>query len=170
MLTPSASLSCTSLSRSGIDCALSHLETACRVTISFSASSSCDQPFCLRRADIFSENVMLSSCCRDCPADLMAISYHTARLRARKEPAHLSTSSCVCVFPGRIYKSAPHFVQGACVLEDIAEHGFFSEQSGRAAGMPEDDVAALFDLAGADVVDQTGKRLSGVDRVYKQTL
>ena len=61
-------------------------------------------------------------------------------------------------------------MQGACVLEDIAEHGFFSEQSGRAAGMPEDDVAARLDLAGADVVDQTGKRLSGVDRVYKQTL
>ena len=43
-------------------------------------------------------------------------------------------------------------MQGACVLEDIAEHGFFSEQSGRTAGMPEDDVAARLDLTGADVV------------------
>lgn len=35
-------------SRSGMDCAPSHLETDCRVTFSFSASSSCDQPLFFR--------------------------------------------------------------------------------------------------------------------------
>ena len=44
---------------SGIDCALSHLETDWRLTFSRSASSSCDQPAFLRRAMSLSENVMM---------------------------------------------------------------------------------------------------------------
>ena len=36
--------------------------------------------------------------------------------------------------------------------------------------MPEDDIAALFDLAGADVVNETCQSLAGIDGVNEQTL
>ena len=51
-------LICTILSRSGTDCAPSHLETDCRVTFSYCASSSCDQPAFFRSVMILSARII----------------------------------------------------------------------------------------------------------------
>lgn len=50
---------CKILSTSGSAVSVSHLPTAWRLTLSLSASSSCDQPFYLRRVTIFSDNFIL---------------------------------------------------------------------------------------------------------------
>ena len=58
VVTPNRRLSCKILSKSGTDCAPSHLETDCRDTPSCCASSSCDQPAFLRSEMILSASIM----------------------------------------------------------------------------------------------------------------
>ena len=57
-VTPKSSESFKSLSSSGIDASVSHLDTLWREISSASARSPCDQFFCVRRRTIFSPSVM----------------------------------------------------------------------------------------------------------------
>ena len=63
MLTENSSDMAMIFCKSGMDCALSHLDTACRETDSFSASSSWESPSFLRSSMILSANIMFDSSC-----------------------------------------------------------------------------------------------------------
>ena len=67
-----------------MDCAPSHLETDCRVTASFSASSSCDQPAFFLKSMILSASIILHALLysgRHLLSVPVPLSYHSAQLR-----------------------------------------------------------------------------------------
>ena len=88
-------LICTILSRSGTDCAPSHLETDCRVTFSCCASSSCDQPAFFLRFMILSARIIFSS-----SWFLFGWRYHIRSGGCMPEIrlSNLSTGGCISVF------------------------------------------------------------------------
>ena len=83
-MTPNSRLICKIFEISGMDCAPSHLETDCRETSSFCASSSCDQPAFLRRVIILSAKIIsFPPVIRARSRALLPVSYRISQLHTR---------------------------------------------------------------------------------------